>query len=193
MKTTLRAIIVLTLATLLVAPMFARGNQEVDFLAKFETALGDEGFTEEEAQAIAEAARSHDWSEAEASDPELVAAGIARARDEGAELAPDENAELALELAENAVALREEGYESSEVAQATLEAVTQLQDQIREWRDGDQEEPLGDIVRETVGESAREAARERAAASGREEGESARENVPDEAEERAGSARTGNR
>ena len=193
MKTTLRGMIIVAMALILVAPAFARGEQEVDFLAEFEGALEDEGFTEEEAQAVAEAARSHDWSDARASDPELIAAGIARAREEGAELSPEKNAELALELAENAVALREEGYESSEVAQATLQAVTELQEQIRTWQDGDQEQPLGEIVRDTVSETAREAARERTAASGRDEAESGQENVPEEADERAGSAGAGNR
>ena len=193
MMTARTGMIVLALAALLVAPAFARGSQEVDFLTEFEAALEDEGLSEEDAQAVAEAARSHDWSDAKASDPELIAAGIARAREEGAQLTPEETAELGLELAESAVALREEGYESSEVAQATLQAVSRLQEQIRTWHDGDGEEPLGEIVRNTVSEAARETARERAAESGRDAAESGRDNAPEDAGERGAAAGAGNR
>jgi hypothetical protein len=94
-------------------------------------------------------------------DPELIAEAVVRVDDEGTELSAEERAELALELSENAADLRADGYSRSEVAEATLGAVEELQSQIRTWKDGDQEEPLGETVRNTVSERAREASRAR--------------------------------
>lgn len=166
MKMHARGMLVMAALVLLAAPIFAAGNQEVDFLAEFEAALVDEGLSEDQAQAIAEAARSFDWSDANRADPEVVAEAVASVEDDDDPLTPDENAQLALELARTMEDLEDDGHTRSEVATAALEAVAQLQEQIRAWHDGDQEEPLGETVRNTVSDRVRSAARERAAESG---------------------------
>jgi hypothetical protein len=182
MKTMLRGIIVTAVLLALAAPVFAGGAQEVDFLAEFEEALRSEGVSEEEAQAVAEAARQHDWTEADAADPAVIAEAVAKVEKEGTDLTPEEIATLAHELGKNAEELeKEEGYTRSEVAQATLQAVEQMQEQIRTWHDGDQEEPLGETVRNTVSETARKAARERNTGSD----EGGEDDRPEQSEEKA--------
>ena len=110
-------------------------------------------------------------------EAQAIAQGLVQAR-EGSDLTPGEQAELARELARNAERLDDEGYSRSQVAEATLQAVEQLREQIQAWHDGDQEEPLGETVRNTVSETAREAARNRETngADDQEEGE-----VPEDA------------
>jgi len=49
----------------------AGGAREADFLSELETALQDQGLTEEEAAAIVEAAESYDWQGANRADPAL--------------------------------------------------------------------------------------------------------------------------
>lgn len=133
-----------------------------DFPGKLETALVNSDFSQEEAQEIAEAARELSWEEAENADPEVVARALSLAKKEDAELEPDQNAELALELAQNAVRLENENYEETVVAQATLEAVRTMLGQIEEWKSGDMSENLGEIVRSTVSTEAKKAAQKRA-------------------------------
>ncbi|MFP4511071.1 MAG: hypothetical protein ACOC4I_05840 [Spirochaetota bacterium] len=55
-----------------VAPAFAGGSQEVSFIDELEVELQENGFTAEEAQAVAAAAREYDWSSTNASDAALV-------------------------------------------------------------------------------------------------------------------------
>lgn len=162
MKTMLRGTILVSILLILSAPLFAGGAQETDFLAELRAALEDEGLSEEETQAVADAATSYDWSGMNRVDPETIAEAVVRVQEEGVELSAEERAELARELSESAAELREDGYSRSEVAEATLAAVDELQAQIQAWKDGDQEEPLGETVRNTVSERARETARERA-------------------------------
>lgn len=150
MKTLVRVLFFGALILVLATPLFARGAWEVDFPAEFEEALLAEGFSEEDAQAIAEAARSHDWSNGESADPELIAAAIAQVRADGAAMTPDQSAELALQLAESAVALEDEGYRDSEIAEATLNAVQILHGQIQAWQESGGDEILGEIIRDTV-------------------------------------------
>lgn len=161
MKTLVRVLFFSALILVLATPLFARGAQEVDFLAEFEEALQAEGLSEEDAQAIAEAARPLDWSEGEDADPALIAEALVNARENGAELNAEQNASLALELARNAAELEGQGYTLSEIATATLAAVETLRVQIQEWQAGDTDAILGDAVRDTVRDAATTVAEER--------------------------------
>ncbi|MFW6289306.1 MAG: hypothetical protein ACOC2Q_05940 [Spirochaetota bacterium] len=58
---------------MLSAPLFAGGAQEADFLGELQDALENEGLSEEEAQAVADAASSYDWSGMNRVDPEVIA------------------------------------------------------------------------------------------------------------------------
>jgi uncharacterized lipoprotein NlpE involved in copper resistance len=151
-----------------VPAVFAGGAQEAPatpFAEQLESALTEEGFSEAEAQEIAAAARELFRDSAEDADPEIVARALAAAEQEGIELNSEQNAELALELAQNAVRLQEEeGYEQSVVAKAALEAVRTMQQEIEEWKSGDGSENLGEIVRNRVSTAARNAARKQAEA-----------------------------
>ena len=140
---------------------FARGAAEVDFLSAFEVSLGERGFSQEEAGAVAEAARALDWSDGRRADAELIAEAVARTQTAGDALDPLARAQVALALAKESVRLRTEGYAPNEVAEATLAAVSVLHDQISEWKDDGTGERLGEIVRNTVSDSTREAVRER--------------------------------
>ncbi|MDZ7794518.1 MAG: hypothetical protein U5P10_12750 [Spirochaetia bacterium] len=159
-------VIAIILGTMMVTPaIFAGGAQEAsdgDFPGRLETALVNSDFNSEEALDIAEAARELSWEEAENADPEVVARALSLAKKENAELDPEQNAELALELAQNAVRLENENYEDAVVAQATLEAVRTMLGQIEEWKSGDMSENLGEIVRSTVSTEAKKAAQKRA-------------------------------
>lgn len=157
------AILLVTLGA--VPAVFAGGNQETSeeaFLDRLETALANTEFTESEVQAIIEASGEFSWETAEGADAQAVARALAYAKRENADLEPGQQAELALELAQNAVRLEEENYEESVVAQATLEAVRSMLGQIEDWKSGDQSENLGEIVRNTVSSEARKAAKKQA-------------------------------
>ncbi len=157
-------VISLILAACVVPALIAGGAQEKgeqDFSARLETALANSDFNEEEAQAIAEAVASRSSGNVEEADAEVVARALGLAKEEDADLDSEENAELALELAQNAVRLEEENYEETVVAQATLKAVRSLLGQIEEWKSGDKSENLGEIVRSTVSTEAKKAAQTR--------------------------------
>ena len=155
------------LITLMAVPaVFAGGNQETSeeaFLDRLETALDNNEFTESEVQAIIDAAGEYSWEAAEGVDAQTVARALAYAKSENADLETGQQAELAHELAESAARLEEENYEESVVAEATLEAVRTLQTQIEDWKNGDQSENLGEIVRNTVSSEARKAAKKQSA------------------------------
>ena len=178
MRVVIRGIGVLLVLAAIGSPVLARGVSEVDFLAEFEQALGERGFTAEEAAAIAEAARSLDWSDGRRADPGVVADAVARSRDEGSNLKPDKQALLAQKLAESSVRLRVEGYEPSDVSVATVEAVSVLRDQINDWKASGSEEELGQIVRTTVASVARETARAQEQERAGNRGETARDQAP---------------
>ncbi|MDZ7794456.1 MAG: hypothetical protein U5P10_12430 [Spirochaetia bacterium] len=176
-------IFAILLVTLVAVPaVFAGGNQETSeeaFLDRLETALENTEFTESEVQAIIEASGEFSWEPAEGADAQVVARALAYADRENADLEPGQQAELALELAQNSVRLEEENYEESVVAQATLEAVRTMLGQIEEWKSGDQTENLGEIVRNTVSNEARNAAKRQA---------SEQKKAADAGEEKAASA-----
>lgn len=161
MKRMVRGTMLVAVMLLTAVTLFAGGAREVDFLAELEIALEDQGLTEAQAQAIVEAAEVYDWQGANRASPELVAEAIVAVVTDGVDLTAEEGAELALELAESEVQLRGEGYDDEAVSQAMLQTVEQLQTQLREWHDGDHEEPLGETVRTMVSETARSQARTR--------------------------------
>lgn len=156
---------ILLIALLAVPAVFAGGNQETSedaFLDRLETVLENSEFTESEVQAIIEAAGEYSWEAAEGANAQSVARALAYAQSENADLEPGQQAELALELAQNAARLEEENYDEAVVAEATLEAVRSMQEQIEDWKSGDQSENLGEIVRTTVSSEVRKAAKKQA-------------------------------
>lgn len=157
-------IIGLVLAAFVAPALLAGGAQETgeeEFSARLETALTNSDFTEGEAQAIADEVAARSAGDIDEADAEVVARALSLAKEEDAELDSEENAQLALELAQNAVRLEEENYEKTEVAQATTEAVRTMLGQIEEWKSGDKSENLGEIVRSTVSAEAKKAAQKR--------------------------------
>ncbi|MFO7848943.1 MAG: hypothetical protein R6V67_03180 [Spirochaetia bacterium] len=158
-------IVLIVMSVLMGGPvLFAGGAQEAsgeDFPGRLETALENSSFSEEEVEEIAEKAAELSWEEAEGADAEVVARALSLAKDEDAELDAEQNARMALELAQNAVRLENENYEETVVAQATLESVRSMLGQIEEWKSGDSSESLGEIVRATVSTEARKAAQNR--------------------------------
>ncbi len=186
-------IITLLVSVVLLTPaVFAGGAQESgqeDFLSRLETALANSQFTEEEAQAIIDRAGQFPWENAKEADAAMVARALSLTKERQAELKPEQEAELAHELAQNAVRLEAENYEQTVVAQATLEAVRSMLDQIEVWKESERTENLGELVRSTVSIEARKAAQKRAsrqqkAETGREKASEATEGTP--AEEKAG-------
>lgn len=165
MRTHLLIFTTLLITLMAVPAVFAGGNQETSedaFLDRLETALENSEFAESEVQAIIEAAGEYSWEAAEGANAQAVARALAYARNENVDLEPEQQAELAHELAENAARLEEDNYDESVVAEATLEAVRTLQGQIEDWQSGDQSENLGEIVRNTVSSEARKAAKKQA-------------------------------
>ncbi len=141
-----------------VGALAAAGTQEGDFLPRLETALNQSDLSEEEVQEIMSSAEELSWDEARQADPQLVAEAITNANAQNEELSAEDQAEFGLEIARNAQALQEEGYERSEVSRSVLKAVQTMQGQIEDWKSGDKSENLGEIVRSTVRSEARKAA-----------------------------------
>lgn len=157
--------IILTLAIILVGvpSVFAAGVQEAPedtFIDRFENALRNSNFSEEEVEAILESANDLSWERAEGADAEVVVQALSLAREEQAELDAEENAELALSLAQNASRLQNEGYDEEVVSQAVLEAVHNQLDVIEEWKESEKTEQLGELIRPGVSTEAQEAAQE---------------------------------
>lgn len=179
----------------------AEGVQEAeDFSAKLEAALAKSDFSEEEARAVAESVRARigdageGENESENADPEVVARALGLAKNENAELDAEQNAELALELAQNSVRLKEENYDKTVVAKATMNAVRDMLGQIKEWKSGDMSENLGEMVRSTVSTEARKAAQKQSsdkAASGK--ADTAAESGEKKASEAASSSNGGDK
>ena len=158
MKIMLRTLLALGMITAVAATGFAGGSTEVGFINELEVELQENGFTAAEAQEIAAAAREYDWSGTSVSDASLVARVVAEVHTE-ADLNADEAAQLARAVAMDADVLSGNGHSESEVAEVTLSAVSDLQRQIQEWRDGDRSESLGETVRGTVSAPTTDAAR----------------------------------
>ena len=155
----------LMIALVGVPVVFAAGAQEAtdeSFTERLVTALSNSGFTQEEVQAIIDSADEAEWEAVEVARAESVARALSLAKDQEADLDPEQNAELALELAQNTIRLESENYEDTVVAQATLEAVRSMLGRIEQWKSGDQSENLGEIVRERVSTEARKAAQKQA-------------------------------
>ncbi|MCF7915892.1 MAG: hypothetical protein K9L66_12055 [Spirochaetaceae bacterium] len=163
----LNKILITTMMIALVgAPVvFGAGAQEASdesFTERLDTALRNSGFTQEEVEAIIDSADESEWEAVEGGHAEAVARALSLAKDQEADLDPEQNAELALELAQNTIRLENENYEDTVVARATLEAVRSMLGRIEQWKSGDQSENLGEIVRERVSTEARKAAKKQA-------------------------------
>lgn len=161
MKTT-KLFFMIGIGLLVSSTIFAGGRSETaggDFAERLETALESADFTVEEAEAVRSAIENREFGELEAADAQLVARALVLAREEQNDLDPDENAELALELARNTLQLRQENYDSTEVARATMDAVRAMHQDIERWQSGEMEEPLGEMIRNQVRNQVREVAR----------------------------------
>ena len=158
-------ITVLMIALVGVPTVFAAGAQEAteeSFTDRLDTALSNSSFTQEEVEAIIDSADEAEWESVENAHAEAVARALSLTKDQEADLEPEQNAELALELAQNTIRLENENYEDTVVAQATLEAVRSMLSRIEQWKNGDQTQNLGEMVRQSVSSEARKAAQKRA-------------------------------
>ena len=158
-------ITVFMIALVGVPTVFAAGAQEAteeSFTDRLDTALSNSSFTQEEVEAIIDSADEAEWESVEGAHAEAVARSLSLAKDQEADLEPEQNAELALELAQNTIRLENENYEDTVVAQATLEAVRSMLSRIEQWKNGDQTQNLGEMVRQSVSSEARKAAQKRA-------------------------------
>ncbi len=158
-------IIILALAILLVGvpSVFAAGVKEAPadtFIDRFEIALRNSIFTEEEVAAILKSANDLSWEKAEGADAEVIVQALRIARDEQANLDAEENAELALALAQNAARLKNENYDEEVVAKTIREAVQNQLAVIKEWKASDKSEQLGELIRSGVSTEAQKATQE---------------------------------
>ncbi len=71
MRSVVRGMMVVAVMLTVTGMVVAGGAREADFPAELETALQEQGLTEEEAAAIVEAAESYDWQGADRADPAL--------------------------------------------------------------------------------------------------------------------------
>ena len=163
MRKTITIILALGILFVGVPSVFAAGVQEAPedtFIDRFENALRNSNFTEEEVEAILESTDDLSWERAEGADAEVVVQALSFARDEQADLDAEENAELALALAQNAARLQDENYDEEVVSQTILEAVRNQLAVIEEWKESDKSEQLGELIRSGVSTEAQKAAQE---------------------------------
>lgn len=157
----LRIVMALLFMGALVTTAFAGGQAESPAIVeRIGDALEEAGWSQEEVSSFLAAAEDLDWDDTEQAPPELVARLINEI-EEGEDLEPADAAQIARELAVQTDDLEEDGLAESEIAAIAEEAVAELQTQIRAWQEGDREEPLGAIIRDSVGPAVSEAARER--------------------------------
>lgn len=164
MKLIARMFMVLVLVGAAGIALAGGARENAPFVSRLETELQKNNFSEEEAAAIAAAARDYDWSNAEDADPALIARALRRVEEDGEdgeELTTLEQAQLALQLALTATEMHDKGYDETTVARATLQSVHTLVSQIRSWKENGKQGNLGEIVRGTVSSEVEAEARKR--------------------------------
>lgn len=136
---------------------FAQAADGEAFLNELKLELAASGWSEEEIAAFDEAASELDWAGAGNADPQMIARALAYGMSENA-VAVQEQARMALALAQHTAEMKRLGYSDRDVATAAMTATrsaVQSMSQVRRM-DGEQ---VGDLVRDRLNEALQEQTR----------------------------------
>lgn len=110
--------------------------------------LAEEGWTAQELSALAE--QDVDWEKAEGADPYVTALVLQYAKEEGEVIPPMTQALLAVDLARASIEMKDLGIGETVVAVHALEGVREILIYIRDFRSGEIEGNLGELIRGKV-------------------------------------------
>jgi hypothetical protein len=130
-------------------PLWSQGPEEhPSFIDELLGLLAEEGWTAQELSALAE--QDVDWEKAEGADPYVTALVLQYAKEEGEVIPPMTQALLAVDLARASIEMKDLGIGETVVAVHALEGVRELLIDIRDFRSGEIEGNLGELIRGKV-------------------------------------------
>jgi hypothetical protein len=135
-------------------PLWSQGPEEhPSFIDELLGLLAEEGWTAQELSELAE--QDVDWEKAEGADPYVTALVLQYAKEEGEVIPPMTQALLAVDLARASIEMKDLGIGETVVAVHALEGVREegvreILIYIRDFRSGEIEGNLGELIRGKV-------------------------------------------
>ena len=136
----------------------AAGAQAAEpaFVPALLTSLGNEGWSVQERNALANAAGQLDWSGVQGANAEAVALALSLQRRENLQLSATEQAQIALQLALMTAEMRAAGLDEHAAAVTAVSAVRNALGEIQAWMSGGRHGELGQIIRARISAAVRD-------------------------------------
>jgi len=144
----------LTISIALIALLvFAGGNlfaQEVPLLEQLQQRLQEQEWPEQQIQEMLQAARRLNWDETNPGSAEIVELALKLSLQEETRLKPDEQAQLALQIAIAAQQMHQAGMQERDIATACMECTREMLQEMTRLRTQDQTGDLGEQLQERI-------------------------------------------
>lgn len=128
-------------------------EEALAFVSRLAGELREQGWSSEALEELVAAATQLGWQGTEQAPAEVVALALSYSSEAEDEISGLEQAQLALELAQTAIAMQDAGLDERRVAVAALEGTRSMLAQIQQWQRGEGSEEFGLRIRSTVREA----------------------------------------